>query len=253
MRRANPVDNRDREIFFRARCWRSARGGGCAWALRVSLRLIARRRRIRSSALLTPPGTPRRDRSSLRRDHRRPCVSDRSYGRQQSVAGPVAPGTGGARRDDAVLRPDACRGSSAVVAVAGADASTLRGHERGGPAHGLATGRLTAGRDLDGHVRPVVRAVRPPRPLGETAVASELHDVRLASVEHGQRRSSFTGVPALPSKVPSEWACSAVGSAPEWHSGGHRFDPGQVHHPSLALRAKLRMASPASLLRSSEG
>ena len=35
--------------------------------------------------------------------------------------------------------------------------------------------------------------------------------------------------------VPSanEWACSAVGSAPEWHSGGHRFDPGQVHHPSL--------------------
>ena len=29
------------------------------------------------------------------------------------------------------------------------------------------------------------------------------------------------------------WACSAVGSAPEWHSGGHRFDPGQVHHPSL--------------------
>src|SRR3954467_9317329 len=30
------------------------------------------------------------------------------------------------------------------------------------------------------------------------------------------------------------WACSAAGSAPEWHSGGHRFDPGQVHHPSLA-------------------
>ena len=28
-------------------------------------------------------------------------------------------------------------------------------------------------------------------------------------------------------------ACSAVGSAPEWHSGGHRFDPGQVHQPSL--------------------
>ena len=28
-------------------------------------------------------------------------------------------------------------------------------------------------------------------------------------------------------------ACSAVGSAPEWHSGGHRFDPGQVHHPPL--------------------
>src|SRR5918994_640444 len=30
-------------------------------------------------------------------------------------------------------------------------------------------------------------------------------------------------------------ACSAVGSAPEWHSGGHRFDPGQVHHPSLMI------------------
>ena len=30
-----------------------------------------------------------------------------------------------------------------------------------------------------------------------------------------------------------KWACSAVGSAPEWHSGGHRFDPGQVHQPSL--------------------
>ena len=28
------------------------------------------------------------------------------------------------------------------------------------------------------------------------------------------------------------WACGAAGSAPEWHSGGHRFDPGQVHHPS---------------------
>src|SRR5829696_2193622 len=30
------------------------------------------------------------------------------------------------------------------------------------------------------------------------------------------------------------WACSAVGSAPEWHSGGHRFDPGQVHHPFIS-------------------
>jgi hypothetical protein len=32
------------------------------------------------------------------------------------------------------------------------------------------------------------------------------------------------------------WACGAVGSAPEWHSGGHRFEPGQVHQtfiPSL--------------------
>jgi hypothetical protein len=34
-------------------------------------------------------------------------------------------------------------------------------------------------------------------------------------------------------RFPPLWACSAAGSAPEWHSGGHRFDPGQVHHPSL--------------------
>src|SRR5262245_53016201 len=27
-----------------------------------------------------------------------------------------------------------------------------------------------------------------------------------------------------------QWACSAVGSAPEWHSGGHGFDSRQVHH-----------------------
>ena len=33
------------------------------------------------------------------------------------------------------------------------------------------------------------------------------------------------------SDIRKEWACSAAGSAPEWHSGGHRFDPGQVHHP----------------------
>src|SRR5690606_11697302 len=30
--------------------------------------------------------------------------------------------------------------------------------------------------------------------------------------------------------VPPSWACSAVGSAPEWHSGGHGFDSRQVHH-----------------------
>ena len=31
-------------------------------------------------------------------------------------------------------------------------------------------------------------------------------------------------------RLSSRRACSAVGSAPEWHSGGHRFDPGQVHY-----------------------
>ena len=37
---------------------------------------------------------------------------------------------------------------------------------------------------------------------------------------------------------PAEGACSAVGSAPEWHSGGHRFDPGQVHQPSLDFQMR---------------
>jgi hypothetical protein len=41
------------------------------------------------------------------------------------------------------------------------------------------------------------------------------------------------------------WACGAAGSAPGWHSGGHRFDPGQVHQPSLAY-GELRLASQAS-------
>jgi hypothetical protein len=41
------------------------------------------------------------------------------------------------------------------------------------------------------------------------------------------------------SSVSSTWACSAVGSAPEWHSGGHGFDSRQVHIP---------LASPSSPL-----
>jgi carboxypeptidase family protein len=36
-------------------------------------------------------------------------------------------------------------------------------------------------------------------------------------------------------RTPADWACSAVGSAPEWHSGGHRFDPGQVHHTKSSV------------------
>jgi hypothetical protein len=35
------------------------------------------------------------------------------------------------------------------------------------------------------------------------------------------------------SALPKKWASSAVGSAREWHSRGHRFDPGLVHQPSL--------------------
>ena len=28
-----------------------------------------------------------------------------------------------------------------------------------------------------------------------------------------------------------EGGCSSAGRAPEWHSGGRRFDPVQLHHP----------------------
>ncbi len=42
------------------------------------------------------------------------------------------------------------------------------------------------------------------------------------------------------------WACGAAGSAPEWHSGGHRFDPGQVHQPSLLIQAKVARRSGAA-------
>ena len=30
-----------------------------------------------------------------------------------------------------------------------------------------------------------------------------------------------------------KWASGAAGSAREWHSRGHRFDPGLVHQPPL--------------------
>ena len=56
-------------------------------------------------------------------------------------------------------------------------------------------------------------------------------------------RGSAARGPGVTSRLPeccklevrptSVWACSAAGSAPEWHSGGHRFDPGQVHHPFI--------------------
>ena len=34
---------------------------------------------------------------------------------------------------------------------------------------------------------------------------------------------------AMPSRI-TAWGCSSVGRAPESHSGGHRFDPVQLHH-----------------------
>jgi hypothetical protein len=42
-------------------------------------------------------------------------------------------------------------------------------------------------------------------------------------------------VVTMEGRFPPRWACSAVGSAPEWHSGGHRFDPGQVHQPFISI------------------
>ena len=49
-------------------------------------------------------------------------------------------------------------------------------------------------------------------------------------------------------RLTPKWACSAVGSAPEWHSGGHRFDPGQVHQLQV-VDSKL-LKSPKPLRRS---
>ena len=50
-------------------------------------------------------------------------------------------------------------------------------------------------------------------------------------------------------RLTPKWACSAVGSAPEWHSGGHRFDPGQVHQPSLSCHAKVAHRSSREFAR----
>src|SRR5688572_2556208 len=54
------------------------------------------------------------------------------------------------------------------------------------------------------------------------------------------------------------WASGAVGSAREWHSRGHRFDPGLVHQPSLTRaspKRELRLGERARRLsrRSPEG
>ena len=49
---------------------------------------------------------------------------------------------------------------------------------------------------------------------------------------------------------PLQWASGAVGSAREWHSRGHRFDPGLVHHPSVALRASFGWQATPSTRRS---
>jgi hypothetical protein len=40
------------------------------------------------------------------------------------------------------------------------------------------------------------------------------------------------------------WGCSSVGRAPESHSGGRRFDPDQLHQPSLQT-AETALGGPA--------
>jgi hypothetical protein len=40
----------------------------------------------------------------------------------------------------------------------------------------------------------------------------------------------------------SVWACGAVGSAPDWQSGGHRFEPGQVHSKFIGFTATVPVA-----------
>src|SRR4051794_13248348 len=44
---------------------------------------------------------------------------------------------------------------------------------------------------------------------------------------------------AVSSGVPTSWGCSSVGRAPESHSGGHRFDPVQLHHNPRSLPRQL--------------
>ena len=72
----------------------------------------------------------------------------------------------------------------------------------------------------------------------------------------GDRTENRSRTPALTGRdrrgtirvrLTPKWACGAAGSAPEWHSGGHRFDPGQVHHPSLTranAKRELRLGKP---------
>src|SRR6266508_5468805 len=45
------------------------------------------------------------------------------------------------------------------------------------------------------------------------------------------------------------WGCSSAGRAPEWHSGGRRFDPVQLHQ----LVASARLGSASAPARGSAG
>jgi hypothetical protein len=193
------------------------RTSGCGRALRVSLRLIVAARRLRSSALPSPNGCRTRDRSSLRRDHWRTSVPHRGDAHQQQVAGATAPRSRDAGRHDAVLWPDARRGGPPPVAVAHAGAPAICRH----------------------------RGSRPP-----THYIDLCDRVGLDLGSRGSRGSrGSVGSPIeplepklLPSTVRHEWASGADGSAREWHSRGHRFDPGLVHQTFISILNRPQVA-----------
>src|SRR5947207_5446022 len=52
---------------------------------------------------------------------------------------------------------------------------------------------------------------------------------RGAAYRRVQSPRNFAALGALVSVLPAAWGCSSIGRAPEWHSGGRRFDPDQLH------------------------
>src|SRR5438105_5301902 len=73
----------------------------------------------------------------------------------------------------------------------------------------------------------------------------------MRKVSHETRYTPRPGIllrdAAVSSGVPTSWGCSSVGRAPESHSGGHRFDPVQLHQtviPSAAARPRFRHCPP---------
>src|SRR3954451_8624704 len=67
----------------------------------------------------------------------------------------------------------------------------------------------------------------------------------MRKVSHETRYNPRPGIlfrdAAVSSGVPTSWGCSSVGRAPESHSGGHRFDPVQLHQSFPDLRRSERV------------
>ena len=77
---------------------------------------------------------------------------------------------------------------------------------------------------------------------GEEVFPSDefLNPKRIGCTAKAERPERTEGKPWFPflrgataRRVSRRWACSSAGRAPEWHSGGRRFDPDQVHHFEL--------------------